>query len=220
MKVKKISMMNIGLVPDGHYNVDSRNIFVIGRNQSGKSTFVQSLGMLIDGSLKDYARIGEDKSSMSYEFDDGTTLNWSVTKGSEKIQLIQNGKSKTNPTRKMLREVFGKGFDVNAFIRLSPLQRKKEIAEMSDIPLDEYTDKVKKAEDERKVANAQYKTQKAKVGHFVPHKNPPVKTDTKALIQERDTLRTQQEQFDNLTRLFEKNELLSEMHKIDQSEMY
>lgn len=170
MKVESLTFRHIGLIEDGQYDVHSRNVIVMGKNQLGKSTFTQCLANLAEGKLKEFARNGEDVAQAEFTFDDGTVIKWSSAFGNESVELYypDGTKEKKKVTQVLLKKLLGEQFDITKFINGAPAYRKKKIAEFSGVPIEDYSNKVKAAIEARRDANRDLKNQQAKIGDFVP----------------------------------------------------
>jgi predicted nucleic acid-binding Zn-ribbon protein len=170
MKISKIRLENIGLMPSQEIEIKGNHVLVTGPNAQGKTTFVKAFERICTpygkpGSMPaDIVANGEARGVASFFLEDGTRIEWSKWENEpEPVVVITypDGKQKSKPAQKLLAELCGQRVDLNKeFISTTPSDRKAFIARISGIDLEKHDKMIKVAEDNRTLVKREADTAK------------------------------------------------------------
>ncbi len=138
MKINTINVQNVKALEKLEIDLKGCSIMVTGGNSKGKSTALSILADRMRGvKPKNTLRDGEEKGSYVMGFDDGSSIEWNITKGSEKfVYTTSNGiPVKSGVLSTLGTKFFGTSFSIDKLLAASPREQVKTLTKLLGIDL-------------------------------------------------------------------------------------
>lgn len=208
-KVQGITIRNFKNIMSEKIQINGNNVYVLGRNQFGKTTFLDAIFKPLSGKNMPPEPVTQGQKSGSIEIDMGEFLVVAKfnSKGQKVAVEVQTKEGATYPSpRKMLDDLCGViDFDLSAFFRKSAKEQVDFIKQLADVDFSDLDDEYKKLYDERTYVNKQVKELEVQAQAFDKDNITPVdiSEETKKLNEKREY----NESYDNAKRFFEEKRL-------------
>ena len=155
-QIEKITIKNFKNLDHKEVNLQGKNVYLIGPNQSGKTSFIQAaFGEMPKKPLKD----GERKGEVIVELND-YTLEFRFNSKNQKAKLNifdKSGEPQKAPAT-LFSKLFGvKDFNIDKFLSLSTAQKIEQIKDIIGIDWTDIDARYKELYDERRLLNRQVK---------------------------------------------------------------
>lgn len=164
MKIKKITVQNFKAISDLEVDFNGCSAIVTGGNNRGKSSLLSGLISRLQGEKPELiVKQGEDKGLNTIELTDGSKIEWTFTKNSERLAFTtKEGIKMTSGVISAISEkYFGKKFDIDVFLNKSPKQQSKELQVVLGLDLEKIDAEYAEAYAQRTEANRELKRLRA-----------------------------------------------------------
>jgi hypothetical protein len=165
MKIDRIEIENLGPIRNLATDLNGHSFWVLGTNDKGKTTLVQGLcRILTDTMPNDIVTEGADAGMLRLVMNDGMIIKWTQARDKE-TKLLKDAKviietpdeGKKVATKKLMRNLFGQNFEITEYLNADAGTKKKMIASFFNVDFSEINQKIKAAEEVRKLANSKLK---------------------------------------------------------------
>jgi len=171
MKIESVEIKNFKAISHEKIDIKGSNVYVLGKNGVGKSSFLDAIFKIING--KDLpaklVKEGQEKGFIDIKLEGGITVKAKFNAVNEKVSLtIENadGAQYKSP-RTMLDEMAGVvDFDINEFFNKTPQKQIDFIKQLVGIDFTDLDEEKAKAFSERTVVNAKVKELESKQVFF------------------------------------------------------
>lgn len=171
MKIESVEIKNFKAISHEKIDIKGSNVYVLGKNGVGKSSFLDAIFKIING--KDLptklVKEGQEKGFIDIKLEGGITVKAKFNSVNEKVSLtIENadGAQYKSP-RTMLDEMAGVvDFDINEFFNKTPQKQIDFIKQLVGIDFTDLDEEKAKAFSERTVVNAKVKELESKQVFF------------------------------------------------------
>lgn len=171
MKVESVEVKNFKAIAHEKIDIKGSNVYVLGKNGVGKSSFLDAIFRIINGGdmPAKLVKEGEEKGYVDITLDNGIIIKAKFNSKNEKVSISvesADGAAYKSP-RTMLDEMAGViDFDINEFFNKTPQKQIDFIKHLVGIDFTDLDDEKKKAFDERTVINAKVKDLESKQVFF------------------------------------------------------
>jgi predicted ATP-dependent endonuclease of OLD family len=166
MKVESIRIKNFKAISEENLEISGNNVYVLGKNGVGKSSFLDAIFKVISGKDLPTKLTNKDAKNGFVEIDLGELLvRASFNEKNEKVSLTIENKdgAEYKSPRTMLDGLAGiVDFDINEFFRLTPKKQVDFIKGLVGLDFTDLDDEYKFAYDQRAYANKKVKELDAK----------------------------------------------------------
>lgn len=170
MKVESIKIKNFKAISDERLEIGGNNVYVLGKNGVGKSSFLDAIFKIISGKDLPTKLTNKDAKNGFVEIDLGELLvRATFNEKNEKVSLAIENKegAEYKSPRTMLDNLAGVvDFDINSFFNLTPKKQVDFIKQLSGIDFSDLDERYKEHFQERTYINKCVKELEAKLVPF------------------------------------------------------
>jgi predicted ATP-dependent endonuclease of OLD family len=171
MKIESVEIKNFKAISSEKIDIKGSNVYVLGKNGVGKSSFLDAIFRIINGSdmPTKLVKEGQEKGHIDITLDNGMVLKAKFNSKNEKVSLSVESAdgSQFKSPRTMLDEMAGVvDFDINDFFNKTTQKQIDFIKHLVGIDFTDLDEEKKKAFDERTIVNSKVKDLESKQEFF------------------------------------------------------